>query len=476
MQLRSFDRNNKNADTSLFVRKRGVLQSILKRPGIFAKTLFSYPYKDKSVSFLNASVSSPHTVDVLITSDTAGRKILASADSLIIGFSARDTSERNKLASKYNLKLRWFDYRGNFGLYRTPIGGPAATLELLRADPGIAFAELNVIDGGEDVIDDAEAAVVEIKQPPMLWNIDQVGAYKYTDNTDGRGVVVVIVDGYIDLQHPFISGKVLEYSTEAIFCNTDEFSVHGMQVASIISNNADVLFGNRTSIAPSATIIPVAISTNGTDSYPNRARALNYISEFVRRGQFRHEPSGRLIAAPRVIVNCSWKLESSVDLTSLRQAFAGLSAAGALVICSAGNGTSAGVHYPSDYPGCVAVASVDKNRWRSPTSNYGKRIDISAPGGDGVVPDEGDIFLPAPGGKYMYNFGTSFAAPHVTGAAAALWSRLPDLSAAEVRTKMLSLGVSEFPADCVDRDNLGRGTLTLQQLPPKSGRNLFLGV
>ena len=138
------------------------------------------------------------------------------------------------------------------------------------------------------------------------------------------------------------------------------------------------------------------------------------------------------IAIERLIVNCSWQLRSYLDLAPNAEAFAALANSGALCVCSAGNDGGEGAHYPSDYPGVISVAALRADLNRSPFSSFGVRVNFSAPGGDGSPRDTGDIYCAGNNGTYRFAFGTSFAAPHVSGVLAALWSRNPALSNREL--------------------------------------------
>ena len=122
------------------------------------------------------------------------------------------------------------------------------------------------------------------------------------------------------------------------------------------------------------------------------------------------------------------------------------------------------------HPNLISVASVDPDRRPSPYTNFGSSVDIAAPGGNmsksqyftdpitgrilsSSVSNYGILstvlpssyaselsdydYAPTAEGEYQKYHGTSMAAPVVSGAATLIWSKFPDLSAAEVKQSLL---------------------------------------
>jgi subtilisin family serine protease len=128
---------------------------------------------------------------------------------------------------------------------------------------------------------------------------------------------------------------------------------------------------------------------------------------------------------------------------AMRDMIAAAGDANQLFIAAAGNSATDNdsiPHYPSSYDNdnIIAAASSDQDDLASSFSCYGwESVDLAAPGSG--------ILSSVPGDDYDEYSGTSMATPHVTGAAALLWSFHPGAPWTEVKDWLLQ-GARRLPA------------------------------
>jgi len=120
---------------------------------------------------------------------------------------------------------------------------------------------------------------------------------------------------------------------------------------------------------------------------------------------------------------------TTAELRRLEDRVKTMRAAGISVVAGAGN-TGDGVTYPGRFPAAVTVAATEPDSALCPFSSRGPQVDVGALG---CAPS-----LSLPDGREGRFAGTSFAAPLVSAALAALRSYAPDLSAARAENLVLA--------------------------------------
>ncbi len=149
------------------------------------------------------------------------------------------------------------------------------------------------------------------------------------------------------------------------------------------------------------------------------------------------------------VINCSWGSDYySSYADSLLQMIH--DKYGSIVVCAAGNDNSNNDQhhfYPSDFSSTIAVAALNASDQKASFSNYGRIIDISAPG----TSIYSTIHWNA--GKYASWQGTSMASPVVAGSFALLTSWFPQYNPSERVDLLLQ------SADDISAENPGYGGL-----------------
>ena len=204
-------------------------------------------------------------------------------------------------------------------------------------------------------------------------------------------------------------------------------SFHGTMCAGMIAGNGTSGFRG---IAPNAKILPVrAAGLSGSFDPASTVKSLAYAA--IRGADVINMSFGGSAPNPAL----------GQVISNIQKAYPNI-----VLVAAAGNDTRASMSYPAGYPGVVAVGSINLKGNRAPYSNFGKGLDVVAPGGDsefegGVLTLSGvgsnsfwastavptRAFAPFQDnrGYYVREQGTSFAAPAVVGVVALMKSADP---------------------------------------------------
>jgi serine protease len=256
-------------------------------------------------------------------------------------------------------------------------------------------------------------------QYKFQWHLNQIGMPEAWKLADGNGVIVAVLDtgvAYEDYKNfhllPDLKGITFvdpyDFVTNTKHANDDHG--HGSHVTGTIAqvtNNGIGVAG----VARNVRIMPLKVlSGSGSGSVGGIADAIRYAADHGAK-----------------VINMS--LGGAFPSSILKKAVAYAHGKGVTVVCAAGNDGRGRVGYPAAYPGAIAVSATQFDEATTFYSNWGKDIDIAAPGGNTRVDQNGDgmpdgvlqntIAIGDPTkDDYFGYMGTSMASPHVAGVAA----------------------------------------------------------
>jgi subtilisin family serine protease len=245
--------------------------------------------------------------------------------------------------------------------------------------------------------------------------------------SQGRGVLIAVIDSAIDANHPDLKDAVAG-SFDAVGGASEEGDAHGTAIAGIIRAQ-----GYASGVAPEARLLAVrAFSAKSTDQDPEATS-----TALLRAIQWAVDNSAN-------VLNMSF---TGPKDPGVERAISEARSRNVITVAAAGNGgPNAPPAYPAAYPGVIAVTATDERDRPYKDANHGRYIAVAAPGVD--------VLAPVTGGGYQYFTGTSFAAAEVSGVMALLLERKkvdPGLAREIVTRTAESLGPRRA------RDEVGAG-------------------
>ncbi|MDF2780787.1 MAG: hypothetical protein K0S96_591 [Geminicoccaceae bacterium] len=293
----------------------------------------------------------------------------------------------------------------------------------------------------------------ETREYQASFGLDAVGASTaYAAGATGRGVMVAVVDTGIDVDHPELAAQIAGGSTNIVTGDpqqVDDVDGHGTAVAGIIAARRNQALSHG--VAFNARILAVRADAPGTCA-SNAGCAFDQADVAAA--------TDYAVARGAPVINYSLGGATSVG-ASLEGALTRAADAGTILVFAAGNENAAEPTFPARFAAdpaagglAIAVGAVDAgNQLTSFSNQAGSARDhyLVAPGAH--------ILAPALGGGAALVSGTSFATPHVSGAAALVLQAAPFLTAEEV-VELLLDSATDLGAPGTD-PVYGRGLVNL---------------
>ncbi|RYX99837.1 hypothetical protein EON78_02550, partial [bacterium] len=289
----------------------------------------------------------------------------------------------------------------------------------------------------------------------LQWNAQSIDADKaWTITTGNKAITVAVIDSGVDPDHPDLSGNLLpmidmlqesgesdvyKFGFNEIDYNGKDGNGHGTHVTGILGamiNNGKGVAG----IAGNVSILPIKAA-----NYEGNTSA-SIITKSILRA----------IEKGARVINLSIGGPKSEGTQALKDAVELAIQRGVVFVSATGNesdrrnGIVTEITVPAAYPGVISVASTTKYNKVANYSNGGEEAEISAPGGGGTSSEGDKIYSTWPTyrtyegyragivGPYATLSGTSMSCPHVSAVAALILTQEPNLTAQQVRIRLLS--------------------------------------
>ncbi len=289
-----------------------------------------------------------------------------------------------------------------------------------------------------------------------LWHLRAIGLVNARDDNGfketGEGITIAVLDTGIDPTHPELDGKVAEAFTFDARADVWEATRitpsidtegHGTHVAGLAC-------GKTVGVAPGARMLNGVMLPAGRGQISDFVLALEWVS-------------GR----PDVqIVNMSAGVHGFTQ-GLLRVMVEDIRKVGILPVFATGNEGRNKTRSPGNYPDPISVGASNRNGRVASFSSGGTLVvenhQYTVP--DVVAPGEG-VYSSVVGGGYEAWDGTSMAAPIVSGAAALMLEKFPNMTLTDLEAEILytckDLGFPE--------DRQGKGLIRIDELLKDEGR------
>ncbi|MDJ0598307.1 MAG: S8/S53 family peptidase [Crocosphaera sp.] len=253
-----------------------------------------------------------------------------------------------------------------------------------------------------------------------LWHLKAI-KYSLPCEVTGKNITIAVLDTGIDSSHPALRGKISKAVEFDILqgqvkqlANSLDTEGHGTHVAGLIC-------GTRIGVAPDATLINGLMTPKGRGTLANFIIALEWAAN-----------------NPEIqIVNVSAGLDGF--FSEMEEVIRDMLAVGVLPVCASGNDGANFTCSPGNYRSVLSVGASNK---RGKVASFSSSATLNVENTmynipHLVAPGEGVYSSVVQGGYEAWN-GTSMATPIVSGVAALLLEKYPDLTVFDLKEELLN--------------------------------------
>ena len=282
---------------------------------------------------------------------------------------------------------------------------PDNAINGLRNRPEIAAIELDA------------TVSIDATQTGATWGLDRIDQTSlplnstYSYNSNGSGVTAYIIDtGILTTHSEFVGRTASGYSAINDGNGTSDCNGHGTHVAGTVGGN---IFG----VAKGSSLVPIRVlDCAGSGSNSGVIAGINWVIA-------NHESGVPAVANLSLGGGANSALDTAVT---------NLVNDGVVVAVAAGNSNADACRTsPARVPLAITVGATEKTDKRSSFSNFGKCLDVFAPG-TGIE----SAWITSSSSTRTIS-GTSMASPHVAGVAALVLQANPNWTPAQVSAKII---------------------------------------
>ncbi|MFI6500683.1 S8 family serine peptidase [Nonomuraea typhae] len=303
----------------------------------------------------------------------------------------------------------------------------------LRKGGAVALAGLLVLPGmpaRADEIRGSQQQVIKTLELQRAWRVSK-----------GAGVTVAVLDSGVDPGHRDLAGSVVtgrDFTAGANPAGVPPRKLHGTYMASLIAGHGHGPGGRRgvIGVAPEAKLLSVRVILEDEEPGFRDFNSSERYEDVVAKGIRYAVDQG----ADVINMSISKELATKEERAAVRYAISKR----VVLVAAAGNDGQrkpdangfAPYSYPAAFPGVVSVGATDRGLRRASFSNWNPSVLVAAPGVD--------ILGAGPGDEYWVGKGTSQATALVSGVAALIKSKYPDMSPALI-AQALTAGATRRP-------------------------------